>query len=478
MSFAIDLTTLTEMGMRNPLYISWWIFINGGWTAFVVLFFMGLYILHLERARMKFRQSIKYVLLAIDIPKENEQSLKAVEQIFAQLAAVESTYTLYERYWKGKLQRTFSLELISIEGYIQFLIRTAEEYRDLVEAAIYAQYPEAEITEVGDYTTTAPRTFPDKEYKLWGTELALKKEDAYPIRTYLNFEHTLTQTFADPMASILEALSRLQPGEQVWIQLVLTPTGSAWVKNAEYRVKKLIGAKAERKRGTILTPLSETARGFGAEALTQIAGGGIAETKARSDKELPSKMQFLSPGDRNVVEAIQAKISKIGFKTKIRIIYLAKKEIYSKERGVKPTIGAMMQYNTQNLNAFKSYKRVTTKADYFRVKQRIQARQRRLIWAYKLRANYLGKGQGFVLNIEELASIFHFPIAEITAPLVQKTEIRKGGPPPSLPRETPLAEALPQVMREKPAAIPKGGTPENLPIATEQKIDDESNPEY
>lgn len=477
MNFTIDLTTLTGLGIRNPLYLAWWIFINGGWIVLVILFFVGLFIMHLERARMKFRESINYVLLAIDVPKENEQSLKAVEQIFAQLAALESSINLYKRYWKGEVQHSFSLELVSIEGYIQFMIRAAEEFRDLVEAAIYAQYPDAEITEVNEYTKMVPRTYPNKEYDLWGTELALVKEEAYPIRTYLNFEHTLTQKFADPMASILEALSRLQAGEQIWIQLVITPTDSSWVKNGEYRVKRLIGEKASRRRGTILAPLSETARGFGQEALTQLAGGGAAEARTSSRENLPSKMQFLSPGDRNIVEAIQDKISKIGFRTKIRVIYLGKKEIFKKERGVKPVMGAIMQYNTQNLNAFKGYKKLTTKADYVRVKKRIEKRQRKIFWAYKKRANYLGKGEGFVLNIEELASIFHFPIPEITAPLVQKTEIRKGGPPPTLPRETPVTEAIPTAGEEgriKPGAVtPKAGAPENLPLVPDQDNNDQ-----
>jgi len=440
-------------------------------VVFIALFIVGLYIMKLENARMRYRKSIKYILLAIDVPKENEQSLKAVEQIFAQLAAAESKGNLYERYWKGKVQDTFSMELVSIEGYIQFLIRAPDPHRDLVEAAIYAQYPDAEITEVDDYTKMIPDIYPDKNFDLFGTELTLAKESAYPIRTYMNFEHTLTQTFADPMASILEALSRLQTGEQVWFQLVLTPIDSKWVKNATYRVKKLIGEKIP-KRTNILSPLGDVARGFGDEALNQLAGGGIAASENSQKKDLPSKMQFLSPGDRNIVEAIQEKISKIGFKTKIRIIYVARKELFDKKRGVNPIMGGILQYNTQNLNAFKAHKKTKTKVNYFRVKKRLAYRQRKIIRAYKRRANYLGIGEGFILNIEELASIYHFPISEITAPLVQKTEIRKAGPPSTLPRQAmdyqTLIEKKMDTIKAEPIT-PKAGVPENLPIGNEKK---------
>src|SRR3989344_4214570 len=106
--------------------------------------------------QIKYSKKLKWHLLAIDIPKANEQSPKAVEHIFAHLAGGLSSFTKKELYWEGKFLPTFSLEIVSIEGYVQFFIRTQSKYRDLVEAAVYAQYPEAEITEVEDYTTSVP----------------------------------------------------------------------------------------------------------------------------------------------------------------------------------------------------------------------------------------------------------------------------------------------------------------------------------
>lgn len=474
MSISIDYLTLIELGQKNPLYLSGWIFINGGWIAIVILFIVGLWIMRLETARMKYRKSIKYIILAVDIPKENEQSLKAVEQIFAQLAAVESKGTLYERYWLGKVQDTFSLELVSIEGYIQFLIRAPEHHRDIVEAAIYAQYIDAEITEVYDYTENIPNEYPNKEYDLWGTELILAKSEVYPIRTYHQFEHPLTQTFADPMASILEAMSRLLPGEQIWLQLVVTPIDSSWAKRGEQVVKKLIGQKIE-KRKSLISPITDVTRGFSDEALKQITGAGLSPVTEVKKVEHPSLMQYLSPGHKAIIEAIETKISKIGFKTKIRIIYVAKKEVFNKHRGVNPIIGGMMQFNTFDLNAFKPQKKIRTKVHYFMVKKRMAWRQRRILRAYKRRANYLGWGLGKVLNLEELASIYHFPISEITAPLVKKTEGKKGGPPATLPKETfiseitPMAESTAKEKMIKAPVIPKAKAPINLPVEETEK---------
>jgi hypothetical protein len=468
MDISIDLTSMLDRGVQNPLALAWWIFVNGGWIIFLIILLVGLYIAKLQFARQKYRNNTENILLAIDIPKENEQTLVAVEQIFAQLYAIKSHGNKLERFWKGKVPGRFSLEIVSIDGYIQYLIRSEKDHRDLVEAAIYAQYPDAEITEVGDYTDSVQNQFPNKEYDLWGTEMVLTKSEAYPIRTYRNFEHTLTQKFADPMASLLEAFSRLQPGEQTWLQLVITPAGSGWTKNAEHLVKKLVGEKITKKKG-MLSPITDTARGFGGEAINQVMGGGAeSDNKNKSETKDATKMQSLTPGERNIVEAVQEKMAKIAFKTKIRLIYSAKKEIFDRNRGMRPVMGALMQYSTQNLNGLKTHKKTKTKADYVRVKKRVAQKQRKILRAYKMRANHLGIGEGFIMNIEELASIYHFPIAEITVPPVQRTEVRKGGAPAALPREFMSSSGIPSQVADEVTPTnqspSKLGVPENLPI--------------
>jgi len=203
MPIVIDLSFINEFLELPPGEMAFTLFIYGGW-AILLLFILGFWWTNrLNRVRAQYEKSINYTLLAIDVPKENEQGPKAVEQIFAHLSGVESNPSWKEKYLQGHRQPCFSLEIISIEGYIQFLIRTPSNFRDLVEAAIYAQYPEAEITEVEDYTKNAPTTFPSEKYDLWGTELILYNKDAYPIKTYPEFEDPTSQEqFKDPMAAL------------------------------------------------------------------------------------------------------------------------------------------------------------------------------------------------------------------------------------------------------------------------------------
>jgi len=149
------ITKLLTDFFANPVdIIIFRLFLVFGWAIFVwLLLFLGIYF-YVEYRQEKYKKDWNWVLLAIDIPANNEQSPKAVEQLFAHLAGALNEPDIAEKYRGGFVQRWFSFEIVSIDGYIQFLVRTEESLRDLVEAAMYAQYPGAEIIEVEEIPTS------------------------------------------------------------------------------------------------------------------------------------------------------------------------------------------------------------------------------------------------------------------------------------------------------------------------------------
>lgn len=431
----LDFTPLLEAAARSPFNAFWYLFLHGGFLVVLFVLWEGGKGLWLHERQHRFGHTLTSVLLCINVPKDNTQSPKAVENIFSQLAGAHKTDNFIDKWWKGKFQESFSFEIVSTGGYIQFFVRTVTSYRDLVEAAFYAQYPAAEISEVEDYTNFAPDHFPNEEYNLWGTEMILANKQYYPLRSYTEFEHQLSQEFKDPMAALLEAMSKIGPGEHIWIQILLTPTDDAWKEEGLALAKKLVGSKVEHKQS-----LMEKAIGLPGDVITGIASeafGGNTEEERKKDPPI-SIMQFLTPGERRVLEALQFKLAKIGFKTKIRLMYLGKKEVFHKGRGVSPIIGAIKQFNTLDLNALKPNKVATTHANYFFVQQRIAEKQRKIMKAYKDRSTHRG-GSLYMLNIEELAGIYHFPVMEVKAPLVQKTVSKRMEPPIELPMDAMTA---------------------------------------
>ncbi|MCK4799671.1 hypothetical protein KAS31_01715, partial [Candidatus Parcubacteria bacterium] len=107
-------------------------------------------------------RGIQWVLLEVKIPKEIEKRPKTMDEFFS---SIYSTFdiiidTLYDVYLEGAVDIWFSLEIVSIEGDIHFYIRTPVKSLEMIEAQVYAQYPEAEIKEVDDYVTDIPDDIP------------------------------------------------------------------------------------------------------------------------------------------------------------------------------------------------------------------------------------------------------------------------------------------------------------------------------
>lgn len=462
----LNLGYFVELGNLAMPQIFVRLFLDGGWILIVLVLLRGFWMLWVDSRQTKYASGVAYTLLAIDIPRDNLQTPKAVEQIFAQISGAYSGLDRFEKYWTGKFQLSISFEIVSVGGYVQFLVHTPHKYRDLVEAAVYAQYPSAEIIEVLDYTERVPSNHPHPEWDIFGTEFVLKRPHHLPLRTWLQFEHMSAEdTFKDPLSGVLEVLSSLKQGEQMWIQFILTPTDDAWRKDAEKEVDKLLGKKVVASRGMVSAAL-ELPGGMVNEAIEQITGAAWEENTAVKKEEDPAMMR-MSPGERNVLEAVQMKLSKIGFYTKIRMVYSGRRDVFSKGR-VTAIKGAFSQFGSLDMNQLKGYSRVIPKSDYFYQRWNVNTKKSNLVRAYKGRS---GCGATpYILNVEELATLFHFPMMDIKAPLVSKTEAKRSEPPAKLPteetvRDRPFKPVPPPEPAPKPQDEAPEGPPSNLPFA-------------
>jgi hypothetical protein len=445
------------------------IFFDGGWVLALIVMVQGFWVLWIQSRNAKFASTLSYCFLAIDVPKLNEQTPKAVEQIFSHLSAAYSGFDTRDKYWYGKFQPTFSFELVSIGGYVQFIVHCQKKFRDLIEASVYAQYPDAEIIEIADYADKVPTVYPDPEWDLFGTEYVLKKPSAYPIRTYPEFEHNIAEVpFSDPMSPVLEAMASLKHGEQLWMQILLTPNDDKWREESEAVINKFTGKKTAPKKSML-----EEWLWLPIGVFNQLVDGLLSSGGDAPKKEEDNKMLKLTPGEKNVLEAVQQKASKIGYNTKLRIIYTGRRDVFNKGR-MTSLKGAFSQFGALNMNGFKGYGPVTPKGDYFWQRWSAPAKTMRILRNYRNRSNK-GAPQ-FVLNIEELATIYHFPMLQVKAPLVKKTEAKRGEPPVSLPtKETsgrsPFQRVIakpkeekPPVPVEKPDDFEEGGVPGHLPL--------------
>ena len=448
MEIVFDFSEVYKAANQGTLELMWYFFTRGAWFIYVIVIGWGIYLVWIQSRAIKWFGKHKFVLLAIDIPKDTEQTPKAVEQLFATVSGAHTPLSAKEKHWRGEFQLGFSFEIVSIDGYVQFLIRTPDFWRDLIESSIYSQYPDAEITEVDDYIDEVPDDYPNDTHNIWGSEVILSDKDVLPIRTYTAFEDAVSGEFKDPMSAILETMSKIQQGEQVWFQIIIKPTGYSWVKRALKEAYKIAGKKVAEEKGIIrriLDPI--TGLFFLSTGEPMIWPQDLSSEKSSKDSDLPSLMLHLTPGEKSAIEAIENKASKTGFECKIRLIYISPLEQFKTRRVVSPLFGAIKQFNTLDLNSFKPDPRTKTQIMYLFIKSRLNRRRRRIMQAYKARSGVRGHNY-FILNTEELATIWHFPSRDIKAPLLQRTESKKSEAPSGLPMGLPVDQEKDDIKSE------------------------------
>ncbi|HOZ53554.1 MAG TPA: hypothetical protein PK142_02655 [bacterium] len=353
--------------------------------------------------------------------------------MFSYLGGAHGTQNFFDTWFGGEFQLSFSFEIVSLEGYTQFIIRTPIQFRNLVESAVYSQYPDAEIIEVDDYCENFPKKFPDDEYDIWGSEFIQSAHYMYPIKTYQEFEHRFgpdETVFRDPMAELMELCSSLRRGENLMYQIIVIPTGFDWVDDGQGEIDKILGKKPKTSfLNKIIDGIVEIISDL-SEAVYSL-WGDVGSDKKDDFKKL--SMMELTPKQKKKIEAIENKSAKIGFLCKIRVVYLAKKEVMNKAKVVNGFVGYIKQFSALDLNSFKpDMKRTATKTVYFNKGSRLVKKKNNIITNYINRDDWAGCTP-YLLNIEELATIWHFPIeATANAPLIQKTSSKRYKPPANL----------------------------------------------
>ena len=436
------------------LFIFWVPFLRVWWWLFFPLFLsiqlktLYLWWLNWDYAYAK----TKWKVLEIIPPKEVLTPFKAMEDVFSVVWPIYDLANWRERWCDGELGNGpywMSWEIVSIEGQIHFYIRVAAQHKSHVETALYGHYPEIEIKEVSDYTKLVPQNIPNEEWDLYGEDWELAKPAAYPIKTFEKFFEPQGERISaeekriDPIFSLLELLSRLGPGEHYWVQFITVPVldydEPMWRKEAEKIITK-VAKRPEKKETTLFEDLVYVFR--------QVALGPEKEgsgEKATYKWVDPSKSEegeremLMTPGEREIVTEIENKIKKPVYRTAIRGIYVAKRENWmSSHRIISRSYFA--HFMTQNLNRLGFSTKTRPKIHYIWRKRRAFLRARRMLKNSVLRFPSLFPDRRSIcaiLNAEELATLFHFPIkiTGLAAPTVTRVESKKGGPPPNLPVE-------------------------------------------
>jgi hypothetical protein len=364
----------------------------------------------------------KYTLLEIKLPKETVKSPAAMELFLTALHQTGGEAGWIDKYWYGKVRAWFSLEIVSIEGQVRFFIWTRSGLRSFLESSLYAQFPGIEVHEMADDYSKSVH-FEPQEMGLWGCEFKYAKKNPYPIKTYVDYgldKDPKEEYKVDPLAPMLEFLGSIGANQQLWIQIIVR------------------AHKEDAKKPGHWFKMHDTYKVDAAAEIDTLLKRDPKTKGSLKDKEGKPVMASLSPGERDVVEAIERAMTKPAYDVGIRAIYMAKKDSFV-GTNIPGLLGSFKQFGSESLNSIRINVNVWSPAygapwqDYKEIRQN---RMRKfLLEMYKRRSYFFDPyvGEAMVMNSEEIATIFHFPGQVAATPTLKRIGSKKGEPPANLP---------------------------------------------
>lgn len=341
------------------------------YIVFLITFFWVIFLAVSRRFRNKREHEERYSLTFMQIKLPRENEVE--------IKAAEQMFSgligIKKPFWGALFtgQHRVSFEIVSKAEGIGFYVVTPDSLAGLVEKQINGAYPDAEIDIVD------PSEVWDRGAYTSVMELRLAGPSYYPIKVYENMG-------SDTMSGITSVMSKLEADEALAIQLVISPSGEAW-RNHGYRFI-----------------------------------GNVKAAQANPEKS--------SKVDATFIEGVEKEVAKPGFDVAIRVISLAKDKITA-DSHLQNVHSAFEQFTNPKYNKFKQVSFMSSQriVDDF-IFRRLDALEVSIpAFDIPLYRNTS------LLNIEELATVFHFPNKNVQTPKIMWLQSRKSAAPSNAPKE-------------------------------------------
>jgi hypothetical protein len=394
-----DFSTASSSPSSLDTTILWGVIIGLG-----IILILALIFFLRRRLRARYANQITMRAIQVILPKQSDEDdtkkdpkelTGLMEQVYA---AVQHFYQtdVKKRWWLG--QPTFSFEIVAQNGEIFFYLACPEEFIEAMERQIHAQYPTAHISPANDYDI-----FLDPHGESAVVAVELLKPYMFPIKTFKTMEN-------DPLNVMTNTLSKIQDGKAV-IQVLIQPVQQHWQRQIERALQNVQQGRDFRHNHTAAGKALSIAKEIGQAAMSK-----PVEVEHNEAQNVYRGNVRLTALQDQQAKLLVEKGSKIGFRTQIRCVARAATEMEAKNQ-VQTMLSGFAQFQAPESNGF----RTTGKSS------------RRILVDYVLRS--FSPGQPiFILNTEELTSIFHFPNRHLDTPNVHWLGARRLPPPVNLPK--------------------------------------------
>ncbi len=339
-----------------------------------------------------------------EAPKDFKQLISVAEQMFSSFASLYSSDITNQIIQE---QEQISFEIVAKDNLISFYVSCPKMIEEMVSKQIQSQYPTANLVSV-----RTPNIFELKNADgqvqtgdFATATMKLTKRFILPIKTYAALE-------SDPLNSITNTMSKLGEGANAAFQMIIRPAGENWRIPAITAIKKV----QEGKTSVLIDKWYIKAIHWFFDSFSSAVHSGtdsIANKPPGMDKNTYKPMTPIQDG---LMKALNEKVSKNGFKTTLRLVSVATDKM-SASTNLQNMASAFAVLGTPELNGFKIKSGDATTAK-----------------EYILRRFLRGK-KSFILNTEELATLYHFPNQNIETPNIRWLLAKEMAPPANVPTE-------------------------------------------
>lgn len=321
--------------------------------------------------------------------KEVSDQLSVAEVLWSAIGGLKAQGGLIS-WFKGRSDQ-ISLEMVVQNNMISFYVVVPSKMRSFIEQEIHAVYPNAVLQEVPDYNIFLPRGISV------GTSLKLSRSSAFPVKTYKQFE-------SDPLESLINALVKVQPPAAAALQLVVRSAAKSWRRSGV----KIASAMQQGKS------LNQVEHSNALGKAGAVLGDFFGPTK--KDKKEENKSYRLSPMEEQMIKGIEEKATKAGLDVTCRLVVSAPDQAIA-QAYLSNLANSFNQFSIyQYGNKFELYHQLSTNS---------------FLRSYIYRA--MDEAKSFVLNTEELTTIYHFPLSSNDNPQIRWLTSRHAPAPSSLP---------------------------------------------
>ena len=383
--------------------------------VFFGILFLSLLISFLKRHFLNSNRiyaSLHQKILVIRIPKDalkknNEQQADTPQSIQEQIATAENLFSVLgglkaERgpisWLRGRVDH-FSAEIVLDNGKINFYLAVPDYLQDTLEQQIHAAYPFAAVEEMEDYNIFSVKGVAAGAY------LVFQNDGIFPIKTFRKID-------VDPLNALTNALAKYSSSGEAVIQFTARSAHKRWHR------KSLSVARSMQQGKSV----GEALRGVGVGSLFSQIGSlikGIWHIFSSSAKD-PNQVSShqTSAMESEAVKSIEEKNSHAGFDVNVRLVVFGRDKDTAKA-GLDNIINAFAQFNIYSYgNSFKKAKFVSLKG----------------LLSNSIHRSYVSRFK-LLLNTEEMASLWHLPLASSETPNINWLEARKAPPPINIPTE-------------------------------------------